>query len=105
MAGHKPEVTMTDTKTDSEVQAPKIEFPCEGYPIKVIGDAGEGFADMVLDIVRRHAPDLDVTTLTLRDSSNGRFVSVQVAIRATGVEQLQALHVELRATGRVHVVL
>ncbi|HEY6611460.1 MAG TPA: DUF493 domain-containing protein [Pseudomonas sp.] len=96
---------MTDTKTDSEVQAPKIEFPCEGYPIKVIGDAGEGFADMVLDIVRRHAPDLDVTTLTLRDSSNGRFVSVQVAIRATGVEQLQALHVELRATGRVHVVL
>lgn len=105
MAGHKPEVTMTDTKTDSEVQAPKIEFPCEGYPIKVIGDAGEGFADMVLDIVRRHAPDLDVSTLTLRDSSNGRFVSVQVAIRATGVEQLQALHVELRATGRVHVVL
>ena len=105
MAGHKPEVTMTDTKTDSEIQAPKIEFPCEGYPIKVIGDAGEGFADLVLDIVRRHAPDLDVTTLTLRDSSNGRFVSVQVAIRATGVEQLQALHVELRATGRVHVVL
>lgn len=105
MAGHKPEVTMTDTKTDSEVQAPKIEFPCEGYPIKVIGDAGEGFADLVLDIVRRHAPDLDVTTLTMRDSSNGRFVSVQVAIRATGVEQLQALHVELRATGRVHVVL
>lgn len=96
---------MTDTKTDSDIQAPKIEFPCEGYPIKVIGDAGEGFADLVLDIVRRHAPDLDVTTLTLRDSSNGRFVSVQVAIRATGVEQLQALHVELRATGRVHVVL
>lgn len=105
MAGHKPEVTMTDTKTDSDIQAPKIEFPCEGYPIKVIGDAGEGFADLVLDIVRRHAPDLDVTTLTLRDSSNGRFVSVQVAIRATGVEQLQALHVDLRATGRVHVVL
>lgn len=105
MAGHKPEVTMTDTKNDSEIQAPKIEFPCEGYPIKVIGDAGEGFADLVLDIVRRHAPDLDVTTLTLRDSSNGRYVSVQVAIRATGVEQLQALHVDLRATGRVHVVL
>ncbi|MCM2331162.1 MAG: DUF493 domain-containing protein [Pseudomonas sagittaria] len=96
---------MTDTNTDSEIQAPKIEFPCEGYPIKVIGDAGEGFADLVLDIVRRHAPDLDVTTLSMRDSSNGRFVSVQVAIRATGVEQLQALHVELRATGRVHVVL
>jgi putative lipoic acid-binding regulatory protein len=98
---------MTDTKTATtpEVQAPKIEFPCAGYPIKVIGDAGEGFTDLVIDIVRRHAPDLDVTTLTMRDSSNGRFVSVQVAICATGVEQLQAIHVDLRATGRVHMVL
>ena len=101
---------MTDTKTattsaTNEAPAPKIEFPCECYPIKVIGDAGEGFADLVLDVVRRHAPDLDVTTLTLRDSSNGRFVSVQVAIRATGVEQLQAIHIDLRATGRVHMVL
>ena len=97
---------MTDTKTatGTDVPAPKIEFPCH-YPIKVIGDAGDGFADLVIDIVRRHAPDLDVTTLTMRDSSNGRFVSVQVAIRATGLEQLQAIHVDLRATGRVHMVL
>ena len=28
---------MTDTP---DVQPPKIEFPCERYPIKVIGDAG-----------------------------------------------------------------
>lgn len=98
---------MTDTKTatSAEVQAPKIEFPCHAYPIKVIGDAGDGFADLVIDIVRRHAPDLDVTTLAMRDSSNGRFVSVQLAIRATGVEQLQAIHLDLRASGRVHMVL
>ena len=97
---------MTDTKTatSAEIQAPKIEFPCH-YPIKVIGDAGDGFADLVIDIVRRHAPDLDVTTLAMRDSSNGRFVSVQLAIRATGVEQLQAIHLDLRASGRVHMVL
>ncbi len=105
MAGHKPEVTMTDTKTTTETPAPKIEFPCEGYPIKVIGTAGEGFADLVIEVIRRHAPDLDVTTLSMRDSSNGRFVSVQLAIRATGVEQLQAIHVDLRATGCVHMVL
>lgn len=98
---------MTDTKTatSAEIQAPKIEFPCHAYPIKVIGDAGDGFADLVIDIVRRHAPDLDVTTLAMRDSSNGRFVSVQLAIRATGVEQLQAIHLDLRASGRVHMVL
>ena len=37
--------------TDTEVQAPKIEFPCERHPIKVIGEAGEGFADMVVEVI------------------------------------------------------
>ncbi|HEJ5997204.1 TPA: DUF493 domain-containing protein [Pseudomonas aeruginosa] len=93
---------MTDTP---DVQPPKIEFPCERYPIKVIGDAGEGFSDLVMEIIQRHAPDLDVETLVVRDSSKGRFLSVQVLITATDVDQLQAIHNDLRATGRVHMVL
>ena len=91
--------------TDTDVQAPKIEFPCERYPIKVIGEAGEGFADLIIEIMQRHAPGFDETTLVSRDSRNGRFLSVQVLITATGVEQLQAIHTDLRATGRVHMVL
>lgn len=91
--------------TDSDVQAPKIEFPCPNYPIKVIGEAGEDFADLVIQVIERHAPGLDSSTLVIRDSRNGRFLSVQVLITATGVEQLQAIHVDLRATGRVHMVL
>ncbi|MBH9397185.1 DUF493 domain-containing protein [Pseudomonas aeruginosa] len=93
---------MTDTP---DVQPPKIEFPCERYPIKVIGDAGEGFSDLVVEIIRRPAPDLDAETLVVRDSSKGRFLSVQVLITATDVDQLQAIHNDLRATGRVHMVL
>ncbi|MDI7116002.1 DUF493 domain-containing protein [Klebsiella pneumoniae] len=93
---------MTDTP---DVQPPKIEFPCERYPIKVIGDAGEGFSYLVVEIIQRHAPDLDVETLVVRDSSKGRFLSVQVLITATDVDQLQAIHNDLRATGRVHMVL
>ncbi|HHM5306281.1 TPA: DUF493 domain-containing protein [Pseudomonas aeruginosa] len=93
---------MTDTP---DVQPPKIEFPCERYPIKVIGDAGGGFSDLVVEIIQRHAPDLDVETLVVRDSSKGRFLSVQVLITATDVDQLQAIHNDLRATGRVHMVL
>lgn len=96
---------MTDKQTDTDVQAPKIEFPSENYPIKVIGDAGEGFSEMVLEVVRRHAPELDESTLVARDSRNGRFVSVQVLITATGIEQLQSIHLDLKATGRVHMVL
>jgi len=93
------------TEHTSEKSAPKIEFPCERYPIKVIGDAGEGFAETIIKVIQRHAPDLDETTVVMRDSRNGRFLSLQVLITATGVEQLQAIHVDLRATGRVHMVL
>lgn len=91
--------------TDSEVAAPKIEFPCERYPIKIIGESGDGFTDMVIQVVQRHATDFDATSLSIRDSKNGRYLSVQVLITATGVEQLQAIHNDLRATGRVHMVL
>ena len=94
---------MTERKT--EAAPPKIEFPSERYPIKVIGDAGEDFSATVVEVIRRHAPDFDETTLVARDSRNGRFLSVQVLITATSVEQLQAIHVDLRATGRVHMVL
>ena len=91
--------------THSDVQAPRIEFPCERYPIKVIGDAGEGFAALVIDIMRRHVADFDEGSLVLRDSSKGRFMSVQVLITASSSDQLQAIHMDLRATGRVHMVL
>lgn len=91
--------------TDTDVKAPKIEFPCERYPVKVIGDAGEGFTELVVEVIQRHAPDFDSTSLVVRDSRNGRFLTVQVLITATGEEQLQALHLDLRATGRVHMVL
>jgi putative lipoic acid-binding regulatory protein len=93
------------SESKSEAPPPKIEFPCERYPIKVIGDAGEGFSETVIEVIRRHTPDFDETTLVSRDSRNGRFLSVQVLITATSVEQLQAIHVDLRATGRVHMVL
>ncbi|MCY1536118.1 hypothetical protein D9M68_715610 [compost metagenome] len=59
----------------------------------------------MVEVIQRHAPDFDSTNLVVRDSRNGRFLSVQVLITATGVEQLQAIHLDLRATGRVHMVL
>jgi putative lipoic acid-binding regulatory protein len=88
-----------------QLQTAKIEFPCANYPIKVIGEAGDGFIELVLELIQRHAPELDASKLVTRDSRNGRFVSVQVQITATGVAQLEAIHLDLRASGRVQMVL
>lgn len=86
-------------------EPPKIEFPCKNYVIKVIGDAHDEFRQLVIDIVRRHDPDLDESKITCRDSSNGKFHALQVPITATGIPQLEAINSDLRATGRVHMVL
>lgn len=88
----------------NEPQAPKIEFPCQ-YPIKVIGTAGHDFAEVICEVVERHAPGVDTTTIDVKDSKNGRFLSLRLVITATGQEQLEALHRDLKATGRVHMVL
>ena len=88
----------------SEPTPPKIEFPCE-YFIKVIGDAAPDFQDFVFEVVRSHAPDLQPENVSVKASSGGRFTSVHLSFIATGEPQLQAMFVELKASGRVHMVL
>jgi len=88
----------------SEITPPRVEFPCD-YLLKVMGDAGADFRDVVIAVVREHAPDVDEARVTVRESSNGRFLSVNVTIHATGEPQLQAIFVSLKQTGRVHMVL
>lgn len=86
-------------------EPPKIEFPCENYPIKVIGDNGDDFATLVIGVVQRFAPDFDHNTVSLNPSRNGTFVSVRLSITATGPDQLKNIHESLKATGRVKMVL
>jgi uncharacterized protein len=88
----------------AEQPKPKIEFPC-AYPIRVLGRHAEDFTAMVVTIVRRHAPDLPDEHVSVRPSSGGNYVSVQVVITATGSAQLQALFEDLKASGRVELVL
>ncbi|WP_207063856.1 DUF493 family protein [Motiliproteus sp. SC1-56] len=89
----------------SKQEPPKIEFPCEGYPIKVIGQNGSGFEDLVIEVVQKHAPDLDSTEVSVQASRNGRFLSVRFRITATGPSQLKSIHQDLMATGRVQMVI
>jgi len=91
--------------TDQEQQeAPKIEFPCE-YPIKVVGRAAPDYKQFVIDVVKKHADDLDPAKVVINPSRNGNFYSVRFTIIATGVDQLEAIFEELKASGRVTMVI
>lgn len=71
-----------------------FQFPCR-FPIKATGLAQGDFAAVVVEIVRRHAPDLDEGAVTLRQSSGGKWLAVTVTIEAQSRAQLDAIYRDL----------
>ena len=98
---------MTDIQSDAvdiEAQPTAFEFPC-AFPIKIMGRTQHGFAQAVVEVVRRHAPDFDPAALEMRASKAGNWLSVTATVRATSREQLDALYRELVAHPMVKMVL
>ncbi|MEW5780830.1 MAG: YbeD family protein [Pseudomonadota bacterium] len=81
-----------------------FEFPCD-FPIKVMGATREGFAQAIVEIVSKHAPDFDAATVEMRPSRAGHYLSVTCVIRATSRPQLDALYRELTSHPWVKIVL
>ena len=81
-----------------------LEFPCD-FPIKIMGKAEDTFAEAVLSIVTKHAPDFDATRMELRTSSGGNYLSVTCTIVAQSKPQLDAIYMDLTAHPMVKVAL
>ena len=71
-----------------------IEFPCE-FPLKIIGYQQAGYAQSILEVVKRHAPDYDGANMEMRPSSKGKYMSLTCTLRATSQPQLDALYQDL----------
>ena len=89
---------------DSTGAKPLLSFPTP-FPIKVMGRREEGYAQVILDVVMRHAPDFDPATLEMRPSRAGTYLSLTVTINARSREQLDALYQELSSHPMVVMVL
>jgi len=85
-------------------QVSLLDFPC-AFPIKIMGRTQDGFAQTVVDVVLRHAPDFDPATLEMRASSAGNYLSVTATINAVSRVQLDDLYRELVAHPMVAMVL
>jgi len=81
-----------------------FEFPCD-FPVKIMGAAQEGFAQAILDVVLRHAPDFDAAAMEMRLSKGGNYLSLTCTVRAVSKTQLDALYIELSRHPLVKVVL
>ena len=90
--------------TAPDPQKPLLTFPCE-FPMKIMGRREDGFAQLVSEIVLRHAPDFDPATIEMRSSKQGRYLSLTVTIQAQSREQLDALYSELSSHPMILMVL
>jgi hypothetical protein len=95
---------MTDLHRTQESQPSLLRFPCE-FPMKVMGRRSDGFAQLVAEIVQRHAADFRPETMEMRSSKNARYLSLTVTINARSREQLDALYSELSKHPLVMMVL
>ncbi len=71
-----------------------LKFPCD-FSIKAMGLATPEFDALVVEIVRRHAPDLGEGAVQTRASKGGKYLAVTVTISATSKVQLDAIYQDL----------
>lgn len=97
---------MADQNMTNQTQARQtlIEFPCD-FPLKIMGQRVDEFAQAVVAVVVEHAPDFDPSSVEMRPSSKGTYLSLTCTIRATSQVQLDGLYRALTAHPLVKVVL
>ncbi len=79
-----------------------FEFPCQ-FPVKAMGKADMDLDLLVIEIVRRHAPDVKADAVTTRPSKDGNFIAITVIIEASSKKQLDAIYQDL--TDHPHVLM
>ena len=89
---------------DVENSETLLRFPT-AFPIKAMGRREEGFAQAVLEIILKHAPDFVGKTMEMRPSKNGNFLSVTATINAQSKAQLDDIYRALTAHPAVLMAL
>jgi uncharacterized protein len=81
-----------------------IQYPTD-FPIKILGLNDPGFEAAITAVVRIHAPDFDISSIEVRESRAGKYLSITATINATSREQLDNLYRALTSHPMVRVVL
>jgi uncharacterized protein len=92
------------SQPNPSAQESPLKFPTS-FPIKVMGKRTDRFAQTIVDVVMKHAPDYEPATLEMRASREGNYLSVTVTINATSRDQLDNLYRELTSHPMVAMVL
>jgi putative lipoic acid-binding regulatory protein len=93
-----------NSATMNNSDTPQLEFPLI-FPLKIIGHNEDDFQGFVVEIVRKHFPDLLNENITSRMSNGDKYLSVSVEFWAESREKVDALCAELATHRRVKMLL
>lgn len=97
-------MTSSSLGPETPPRASLIDYPCK-FPIKVMGQNVDGFAEAMTHIARQFDPLLDAADIELRESKAGNYLGITITIQATSREQLDELYRTLSTHPLVKVVL
>jgi D-alanine transaminase len=76
-----------------------VQYPVV-LPLKIIGQAGPGFRELVLALIAQHAT-VETESVRERTSGGARYLSLTVSVQVESREALEALYAALRASDDV----
>ena len=86
--------------TETHTQAEGMTYPC-AIRVRAMGLNQDDFDLLVVELIRRHCPDIGEGAVSVKPSKNGKYISVNVDIQAQSREHLDAIYDELTAHDRV----
>lgn len=81
-----------------------IEFPCD-FQIKIIGINHSLFLSEILNVARKHYPNLDPNALRTNTSQNGKYLAITLTVHALDQVSLDNLYRDLSALPDIKMVL
>jgi uncharacterized protein len=88
----------------AEINKFELEYPIP-FPLKVIGLDAPDFEEFVIEIVRKHVPDLLEENILSHFSTGNKYRSVCFQFIAESRAQVDALYAELSSHKRVLMIL
>lgn len=70
------------TDIEPHTAPPLIDFPCD-FPIKVMGETQDTFAQTIVEVIQKHEPTFDGSKVTMRASSGGKYISLTCTVHVT----------------------
>ncbi len=93
-----------NSSQEAQLAASLIEYP-SAFPVKVMGLKAEGFVQALTALARHFDPTFNADLIELRESAQGKYLSVTLPITATSRKQLDDLYRALTSHPMVKVVL